>query len=977
MKQSVIAGLAEHAEINMRDLLRHSAEDIVLDSENTKTYRAKYFAANREAWAEFADAVGKDRSSIVDDLRDELLASTSPKETKVVALYALRVLRAGKKAKWQGVSKESGAAAIELLDYLENSGLPAQMNPLEISLVRTDKAPRPAALAFEFASLVQKDPGLVKRLFGYAWQNFRAKGITELLAIPAWGKLNLIPKLGEWFPEQARKRIDERSLKILGGEVSTVILSTPGNRSIFLESSLKERISEAPETFRGTHEYAEKQKRIEKLLSRSGDTLRSAVAGQLEEESKRLLLERETLERFGKRVKSLWGEPWIHQVQGNQAESTFCETAQRESPPALVHFLSYVAILDPLDKLRWLLSNKPILKSTSVPALRSLLSNSANNSALPTILPELSLALDKRWPLVLGETTAAVRAMWLGSTDAAFWSWLVSGHATHPARRDLAKFRNLATQIAASSAVPASSEFFEVLNDTSLRSLLTKPAGLVMVTKAVRSDKAAARKWAAASFQEKSTDAKTRKAFLKILSGASEPVLNEVTGLIQSPSQMVELLRETSVLSHTPAAIRILNSKVESKTWASVLLESITGEKPVVRGQGAMAKSIIRVMLSAPTTFGGELTRFAPTESRSILLDKNLPALVAGAAGNGSLASWLGRAVIKPKVVEALPMLREAFKTRPTMLAALELALLINLRDLPLLTRLAFERWRKNPKRNPGSSFDSHYFSWTVPKKIGGHRTITSPSPQLKRLQRLILDRVLALVPAQPSVHGFVPGRSAATNASLHEDKRVVTKLDIKSFFPSTRYGLIVKALRRATDDKLPKSALHLLADLCAYGGALPVGAPTSPALGNIVLSRFDEVVSDRATKMGVCYTRYADDLTFSGGDAAVRMMGFAKGFLHKLGYETDTKKELIQRSGRRQVVTGLVVNKKASMPRRTRKKLRAAVDRLARQKQPEWHGKPTDTRKIIGLLAYLHMVNPQHAARLKDRLPKGKAVPS
>ena len=961
----------------MGDLLRHSAEDIVRDSENTKACRAKYFAVNREAWHEFADAVGKDRNSIVDDLRNELLASTSPKETKVVALYALRVLRAGKGAKWKGVSNKSGAAALEVLDYLENSGLPAQMSPLEGSLVRAHKAPRPAALAFEFASLVEKDPGLVKRLFGYAWQNFGAKGVTELLSIPAWRELNLISKLSEWFPEQARKRIDERSLKILGGEVSAVILNTPGNRSNFLESSLERRISEAPETFRGTNEYAEKQRRIEKLLSRSGDTLRCAVAGQLEEESKSLLLERETLERFGKRVKSLWGEPWIHQEQGNQAESNFCELAQSESPAALVHFLSYVAILDPLEKLRWLLSNKAILKSTSVSALRSLLSNSATNPSLPTILPELSLALEKRWPLVLGETTAAVRAMWLGATDAAFWSWLVSGHATHPARRDLAKFRILAMQIAASSAVPASSEFFEVLNDTSLRSLLAKPAGLVMVTKAVRSDKAAARKWAATSFEAKSTDAKTRKAFLKILSAASEPVLNEVTGLIQSPSQMVELLRETSVLSHTPAATRILNSKVENKTWASVLLESITGEKPVVRGQGAMAKSIIKVMLSAPATFGGELTRFAATESRSILLEKNLPALVAGAAGNGSLASWLGRAVIKPKVVDALPMLREAFRTRPTMLAALELALLINLRDLPLLTRLAFERWRKNPKLNPGTSLDSHYFSWTIPKKIGGHRTITSPSPQLKRLQRLILDRVLALVPAQPSVHGFVPGRSAATNASLHEDKRVVTKLDIKSFFPSTRYGLIVKALRRATDDRLPKSALHLLADLCAYGGGLPVGAPTSPALGNIVLSRFDEVVSDRAAKMGVCYTRYADDLTFSGGDAAVRMMGFAKGLLRKLGYETDTKKELIQRSGRRQVVTGLVVNKKASMPRRTRKKLRAAVDRLARQKQPEWHGKPTDTRKIIGLLAYLHMVNPQHAARLRDRLPKGKAATS
>jgi RNA-directed DNA polymerase len=209
----------------------------------------------------------------------------------------------------------------------------------------------------------------------------------------------------------------------------------------------------------------------------------------------------------------------------------------------------------------------------------------------------------------------------------------------------------------------------------------------------------------------------------------------------------------------------------------------------------------------------------------------------------------------------------------------------------------------------------------------------------------------------------------------MHEGKRVVTKLDIKSFFASTRYALIVKALRKATNDSLSKGALHLLADLCAYGGGLPVGAPSSPAVGNIVLSRFDEVVTDRAAKMDVCYTRYADDLTFSGGNEAVRMMGFAKGMLRKLGYETDTKKELIQRSGRRQVVTGLVVNTKASMPRRTRKKLRAAVDRLARQKQPEWHEKPTNERKIVGLLAYLHMVNPQHAAPLKSRLQKRKAV--
>lgn len=974
MEQSVCAQLAKPADKIIAGLLRKDAEQITADSEATKVCRVEYTDVCRQAWFDHLDEVSSRADGrLFDDLRTALLASTSPKEVRITALYALRILRAGKKAKWRGLDARSTDTASAILAYLEASGLPLQLSPLEASLTRTGKPPRPAALAFEFASDVEKDSERRKKLFTYAWRNFGAKGIAQLLDIPSWRKMGLVSKLGDWLPKEACGRINEKDLKGLGAEVQTAMLSTPASRALFLEPTLGKRISQSPEAFQGTSEYAEKQVRIGKLVSGASEAIRKAVSGELDHGSTSLLLEPGTLKRIGKHVPALWDQPWIHQGHHDQRGSSFYHEAESVASPALRHFLSYLAVSDPFEKLQWLLSNRPELKNTSVHALRGLLSAAATNPSLPTILGELALAIGKAWPAALGEAPVPVRVMWLGDTDTAFWSWLISGHASHPARPDLAKFRDLALKIAAEPAIPASGEFFEVLKDTSLKSLLSKAAGVAMVQKAVRSDKAAARKWAAASFRKDSTDSTTRKQFLKLLSGSSEPVLNEVLGLIQSPVEMVEVIRETNLLSHAPAALRILQAQVDGRTWAHVLLDSITGDEPAIRGQGALAKSLIKLMMPHPTVFGDELARFAPVDSRNVLLKMNLPALVAAASRSGSLAAWLGRPFIRPNVEEALSQLREAFRTRPTMLAALEVALFVNLRDLPLITRLAFERWRKNPKQNPGTSFDSHYFSWTIPKKIGGHRTITTPSPQLKRLQRVILDSTLALVPTQPSVHGFVPGRSAATNATMHEGKRVVTKLDIKSFFPSTRYGLIVKALRQATKDSLSKGALHLLADLCAYGGGLPVGAPSSPALGNIVLSRFDEVISDRAKSMGVCYTRYADDLTFSGGNEAVRMMGFAKGMLRKLGYETDTKKELIQRSGRRQVVTGLVVNAKASMPRRTRKKLRAAIDRLARNKQTEWHGKPADERKIVGLLAYLHMVNPQHAAPLKSRLQKGK----
>jgi hypothetical protein len=138
--------------------------------------------------------------------------------------------------------------------------------------------------------------------------------------------------------------------------------------------------------------------------------------------------------------------------------------------------------------------------------------------------------------------------------------------------------------------------------------------------------------------------------------------------------------------------------------------------------------------------------------------------------------------------------------------------------------------------------------------------------------------------------------------------------------------------------------------------------------LGNIILARFDEVMADRCAKNEVTYTRYADDLVFSGDNRAVPMLGFAKRLLEKLGYQTDAKKELIMRRGMRQSVTGLVVNEEANMPRRQRRRLRAAMHGMAQGKEAHWHGKPASKQKMIGLLGYLRGVHKQSAERLSEK---------
>jgi RNA-directed DNA polymerase len=273
-----------------------------------------------------------------------------------------------------------------------------------------------------------------------------------------------------------------------------------------------------------------------------------------------------------------------------------------------------------------------------------------------------------------------------------------------------------------------------------------------------------------------------------------------------------------------------------------------------------------------------------------------------------------------------------------------------------------------------------HYVTFAVQKRSGGERLIHAPKRRLKGVLRA-LDRLLvSKLPKSDYAHGFVKGRSIASNAGPHVGKAVVLHFDIKDCFPSIHFGrvrgllvalgysypvaaalavLMTEALRQpvATDGKL----FHV-----PIGPRVCVqGAPTSPGLCNAILARLDHRLAGLARRHGFAFTRYADDLTFSGDDIGkiAKFMHLVPRIIAAEGFTVNADKTRILRQGRRQAVTGVIVNTTMGLSRQERRKLRAALHRQ-RQANREAAGGAEEAR-LRGKLAYLFMLNRTQAAAL------------
>ena len=222
------------------------------------------------------------------------------------------------------------------------------------------------------------------------------------------------------------------------------------------------------------------------------------------------------------------------------------------------------------------------------------------------------------------------------------------------------------------------------------------------------------------------------------------------------------------------------------------------------------------------------------------------------------------------------------------------------------------------------NNLDKHYRNTFIPKHDGSKRKLSVPDLILKRVQKSIADNILTQYPISNYAKAYKAGSSVQLNALPHVGKKKILKLDIEGFFDNILFSRVKEVVFR--EDKFSEPIRILLTMLCYYKESLPQGAPTSPAITNIIMYDFDEKVGKYCAENNISYTRYSDDMTFSGDFDEKLVIAFVKDELRKLGLFLKSRKTAVIPNTKRQTVTGIVVNEKIGLTKDYKNKIRQEV---------------------------------------------------
>ncbi len=299
----------------------------------------------------------------------------------------------------------------------------------------------------------------------------------------------------------------------------------------------------------------------------------------------------------------------------------------------------------------------------------------------------------------------------------------------------------------------------------------------------------------------------------------------------------------------------------------------------------------------------------------------------------------------------------------------------------------------------------SHYRTKLIRKRSNGLRLLEAPKARLKAVQHRIASEILNAVPSHSAAHGFVRKRSAVSYVQPHVNQSIVLHMDLKDFFPSTSAARVFGLFRSLG---YPYAVTHLLCNLCTavtstdaldnaagalgaqlspfsiqdhaarerlrslYGrGHLPQGAPTSPALANLIAYRLDCRLTGLAASAGITYTRYADDLLFSG----TRDFGHAvKSFAVQVaaialdeGFDVNFRKSRVMRSSTRQFAAGIVLNQRTNIRRDEYDQLKATLHNCVKHGPAEQNrqSRPDYRMHLLGKINWVKQLNPARAEKL------------
>ena len=281
------------------------------------------------------------------------------------------------------------------------------------------------------------------------------------------------------------------------------------------------------------------------------------------------------------------------------------------------------------------------------------------------------------------------------------------------------------------------------------------------------------------------------------------------------------------------------------------------------------------------------------------------------------------------------------------------------------------------------NNVSGHYQEFWMRKRSGGYRMISAPDKDLQAIQSTIYSRILSSVTiVHPAAVGFRCGRSVVDNAAPHLGKRYVLKMDIHDFFGSIRSPRVRQTFKKIG---YPENVSKVLGALCCLHRHLPQGAPTSPALSNIVGYEMDRKLATLAAEYGVTYTRYADDLTFSGDVfPKEQIIPQVKRIIRDEKFEPNHKKTHFMNQSSRKIITGVSVASgvKLTIPKSKKREIRKNVyfiltKGLAEHQRRIGSHDPAYLKRLIGMLCYWRAIEPDNTyasdsiAALK-RLEKG-----
>ncbi len=279
----------------------------------------------------------------------------------------------------------------------------------------------------------------------------------------------------------------------------------------------------------------------------------------------------------------------------------------------------------------------------------------------------------------------------------------------------------------------------------------------------------------------------------------------------------------------------------------------------------------------------------------------------------------------------------------------------------------------------------NHYHYQLRPKRQRGLRVIEAPKQTLKALQRHVLRGILDKIPNHDDAFGFVTGRNCLAGANRHAGEAVVVTFDLQDFFPSVAAGrvfglfrclgypaAVAKYLTALCTTQTPVRVLERLdfRDRAIYRAPhLPQGAPTSPALANHIAFTLDRRLSALARSLNANYSRYADDLSFSGDPHIVGcLLRAVPDIAQEEGFCLNPAKTRVMPRSTRQKVTGVVVNDHLNIDRRHFDRLKAIIHACAATDDARFDD-PVFVTYLMGKIGWVEAINPARGQKLRQLL--------